>query len=159
MDETIKLRCISAKAECEKHILRIQTALKRLSNLFPLTEESLKSLCDEDMAVLDQFLYRFTKLQDCLGLRLIPALYLLLESETAVRPFIDILNRLEKLGVLTSAEDWQYFRSLRNNLAHEYPERTADIIYAINSLYESWQRFSVLYGRLIDTAEKTIQKS
>lgn len=82
----------------------------------------------------------------------------LLESETAVRPFIDILNRLEKLGVLTSVEDWQYFRSLRNNLAHEYPERTADIIYAINSLHTSWDRFSGLYGRLIDTAEKTIQK-
>ena len=123
-----------------------------------MTEEGLKNFSDEDMAVLDQFLYRFTKLQDCLGLRLIPTLYLLLEPETIARPFIDILNRLEKLGVLTSAEDWQYFRSLRNNLAHEYPERTADIIYAINSLHESWDRFSVLYGRLIDTAEKTIQK-
>lgn len=62
MDETTKLRCISAKEECEKHICRIQTALKQLNSLFPLTEESLKNLCDEDMAVLDQFLDRFTDL-------------------------------------------------------------------------------------------------
>ena len=156
MEEVIKLKCASALEECKKHIQRINTALKLLNSLFPLTEDRLNALSDEQTAVLDQFLYRVAKLQDCIGLRLIPAVYVLLENDTAVRPFIDILNRLEKLDVLTSANDWQYFRSLRNSLAHEYPERTEDIVNAINTLHASWDRFTALYLKLAATANKLI---
>ena len=89
-------------------------------------------------------------------MRLIPAVYALLESDTSAHPFIDILNRLEKLGVLTSAADWQYFRSLRNNFAHEYPERSEDIVNAINALYASWDRFMMLYMKLAAMAGKLL---
>lgn len=156
MDEIVKLKCASALEECKKHAQRINTALKFLEPLFPLTEAVLNALSDEQTAVLDQFLYRFAKLQDCIGLRLIPAVYALLESDTSAHPFIDILNRLEKLGVLTSAADWQYFRSLRNNFAHEYPERSEDIVDAINALYASWDRFMMLYMKIAATAGKLL---
>lgn len=156
MDEIVKLKCASALEECKKHAQRINTALKFLEPLFPLTEAVLNALSDEQTAVLDQFLYRFAKLQDCIGLRLIPAVYALLESDTSAHPFIDILNRLEKLGVLTSAADWQYFRSLRNNFAHEYPERSEDIVNAINALYASWDRFMMLYMKIAATAGKLL---
>lgn len=154
MDEVVKLKCASALEECKKHVQRINTALKFLEPLFPLTEEALNALSDEQTAVLDQFLYRFAKLQDCIGLRLIPTVYALLESDTSAHPFIDILNRLEKLGVLTSAEDWQYFRSLRNNFAHEYPDRPEDIVHGLNALYASWDRFMMLYMKIAATAGK-----
>ena len=156
MDEVIKLKCASALEECKKHVQRINTALKFLEPLFPLTEAVLNALSDEQTAVLDQFLYRFAKLQDCIGLRLIPAVYALLESDTSAHPFIDILNRLEKLGVLTSAADWQYFRSLRNNFAHEYPDRPEDIVHGLNALYASWDKFMMLYMKIAATAEKLI---
>ena len=156
MDEIVKLKCASALEECKKHAQRINTALKFLEPLFPLTEAVLNALSDEQTAVLDQFLYRFAKLQDCIGLRLIPAVYALLESDTSAHPFIDILNRLEKLGVLTSAADWQYFRSLRNNFAHEYPDRSEDIVNAINALYASWDRFMMLYMKIAATAGKLL---
>ena len=156
MDEVIKLKCASALEECKKHVQRINTALKFLASLFPLTEAVLNALSDEQTAALDQFLYRFAKLQDCIGLRLIPAVYALLESDTSAHPFIDILNRLEKLGVLTSAADWQYFRSLRNNFAHEYPDRSEDIVHGLNALYASWDKFMTLYMRIAVTAGKLL---
>lgn len=156
MDEVVKLKCASAVQECEKHVRRIEAALEILTPFFPFTEDRLNVLSDEQTAVLDQFLYRFAKLQDCIGLRLIPTVYALLENDTIVRPFIDILNRLEKLEILTSAEDWQYFRSLRNSLAHEYPDRVEDIVNAINTLYVSWDRFTALYMRLAVTAHKLL---
>ena len=156
MDEIVKLKCASALEECKKHIHRIDTARKFLEPLFPLTEGRLNALSDEQTAVLDQFLYRFAKLQDCIGLRLIPTVYSLLENDTTAHPFIDILNRLEKFGVLTSAVDWQYFRLLRNNFAHEYPERPDDIINGVNALYTSWDKFTALYSKLAATTEKLI---
>ena len=154
MDEVLKLKCASALEECKKHVQRINTALKFLEPLFPLTEAVLNALSDEQTAVLDQFLYRFAKLQDCIGLRLIPAVYALLESDTSAHPFIDILNRLEKLGILTSVADWQYFCSLRNNFAHEYPDRPEDIVHGVNALYASWDKFMMLYMKLAATAGK-----
>ncbi|MEL3901401.1 MAG: hypothetical protein P1P60_00990 [Treponema phagedenis] len=156
MDEVVRQKCCSALGECEKHRARIESALQRLTEFFPLTESVLNALDDEYIAVVDQFLYRFAKLQDCIGLRLIPPLYMLLEDDSAVRPFIDVLNRLEKLGVLTSVKDWQYFRVLRNSLAHEYPERAEDVTNAINALYSSWPCFRDLYLRLKETADHTL---
>ena len=156
MDEAIKLKCASALEECKKHTQRINTALKALIPFFPLTEDRLNALSDEKAAILDQFLYRFAKLQDCVGLRLIPAVYTLSENDTIVRPFIDILNRLEKLEILTSVEDWQFFRSLRNSFAHEYPDRAEDIVNAMNTLYASWDRFTALYMKLAVAANKLI---
>ncbi|UTC82346.1 hypothetical protein [Treponema denticola] len=152
MGEVERLKLISAKHECEKHEARILKALEILKPSFPLTKNSINSFGDDRVAVLDQFLYRFAKLQDCIGLRLIPALYEALENDDRALAFIDILNRLEKLGLLSSVNDWQFFRTLRNNLAHEYPEREEDFVEAINLLFFSWERFYTLYQPLIKAA-------
>lgn len=149
MGEVERLKLISAKDECEKHEARILKALEILKPSFPLTVNNINSFDDGRLAVLDQFLYRFAKLQDCIGLRLIPALYEALESDDRPLAFIDILNRLEKLGLLSSVNDWQFFRVLRNNLAHEYPEREEDTVEAVNLLFFSWERFYTLYQPLI----------
>ena len=135
MGEVERLKLISAKDECKKHEARILKALEILKPSFPLTVNNINSFGDDRVAVLDQFLYRFAKLQDCIGLRLIPALYEALENDDRAIAFIDILNRLEKLGLLSSVNDWQFFRALRNNLAHEYPEREEDVVEAINILF------------------------
>ena len=152
MGEVERLKLISAKDECEKHEARILKALEILKPSFPLTKNSINSFDDDRVAVLDQFLYRFAKLQDCIGLRLIPALYEALENDDRAIAFIDILNRLEKLGLLSSVNDWQFFRTLRNNLAHEYPEREEDVVEAVNLLFFSWERFYTLYQPLIKKA-------
>jgi hypothetical protein len=119
----------------------------KLSRVFPLTEQTFASLDDDTIEKMDQFLYRFTKLQDALGLRLFPALYRLLEEGDEPRPFLDVLNRLEKLGVLTSVREWQEFRALRNNLAHDYPESIAQTVATLNTLLERWPVMEALYTR------------
>ena len=157
MGEVERLKLISAKDECKKHEARILKALEILKPSFPLTVNNINSFDDGRVAVLDQFLYRFAKLQDCIGLRLIPALYEALESDDRPLAFIDILNRLEKLGLLSSVNDWQFFRTLRNNLAHEYPEREEDVVEAVNLLFFSWERFYTLYQPLIKKADDLIK--
>lgn len=72
--------------------------------------------------LVDQLLFRFTKLQDALGERLIPATLSLLQEPFEAWPMRDRLNRLEKLGVL-DVDQWLAWRDIRNRLAHEYPDQ------------------------------------
>lgn len=73
------------------------------------------------LCLVDQLLFRFTKLQDALGERLIPATLAQLAEPFEDWPMRDRLNRLEKLGYL-NADDWLRWRAVRNRLAHEYPD-------------------------------------
>lgn len=88
----------------------------------PLTENQLKQASPELIRLLDQFVLRFTKLQDTLGAHVLRqfATQILLEpvEETA---FIEVLNLLERRGYLM-ADQWALQRSTRNALTHEYPD-------------------------------------
>jgi len=135
----------SAIGECEAHILRIEGAAVRLESCFPLSAESFKGLSDDQVAVLDQFIYRFTKLQDAVGARLFPALAVLVIGDDEPRPFLDTLNRLEKAGALESLETWQTLRALRNSLAHEYPESVDQCSDTLNILFTDWKQLRSIF--------------
>jgi hypothetical protein len=117
------------------HLKRLLYAGDNIKSFFPLREDFIISLDDEGVGHLDQFIYRFMKLQDCMSLRMFPALLENLQEEYKTRSFLDILNRLEQLGVIESAYVWQELRETRNNFAHEYPENTKENIMALNELY------------------------
>jgi len=74
------------------------------------------------LRLADQILFRFTKLQDALGERLVPATLQQLTESFEDWPMRDRLERLEKLGYL-AVDDWLRWRELRNHLAHEYPDQ------------------------------------
>ena len=154
MEQDPKLKLSSAIKECDAHLFRIQRALKDLHTVFPLTVERFQHLDEEWIGKIDQFIYRFTKLQDAMGLRLFPTLYRLLEDDPTPKPFLDILNRLEKLGVVSRVEDWQEFRALRNNLAHEYPESIQQTVETLNVLFERWPVMESLYLQAKQVAER-----
>ena len=72
------------------------------------------------LRLADQILFRFTKLQDALGERLVPATLQCLAESFEEWPMRDRLDRLE--GYLR-VDDWLRWRELRNRLAHEYPNQ------------------------------------
>ncbi len=78
----------------------------------------------ELVRLTDQILFRFAKLQDAMGLRLIPSTLAALREPYEEWPMQDRLNRLEKLGFI-NAELWLEWREIRNRLAHEYPDDSA----------------------------------
>lgn len=135
----------AAIAEGDKHLYRLDAAHDRLEYLFPLTVDSLKNLPDDVVETLDQFIYRFTKLQDCMGNRLLSALYSLTGSDDSPLPFIDMLNQLEKLHIIPSTDDWMDLRNQRNNLAHEYPESELQQVLALNALFTGWISLRSMY--------------
>jgi hypothetical protein len=111
--------------QCERHLHHLKHALASLSALLPVTPHSLSLMDDEMVQDWDQFVLRFTKLQDAIGARLLPAVLSFLQEPYEDRPMLDKLHRLEKLGYLPNVESWNTLRSIRNHFAHDYPQDDA----------------------------------
>lgn len=150
MSEELTATIESAMKEGYAHLDRLHESHSRLRELHPFTETSLKSIDKEAVLYLDQFIYRFTKLQDSMARRLLPSLYSLLEADTEPKPFLDVLGRLEQLNVISSVETWQRFRNLRNNLAHDYPESLQQTALTINELIETWKDLESMFTGACD---------
>jgi len=82
--------------QCERHLHHLKHALGSL--VLPITASNLSTMSDETVQDWDQFVLRYTKLQDAIGSRLFPAVLTLLQEPYEDKPMIDKLNRLEKLG-------------------------------------------------------------
>lgn len=76
----------------------LTAALKSLDSVLSMTAERFGHLTDVQVHALDQFILRFTKLQDVMGNRFFPAILQYLQEQYEERPMLDKLNRLEKLG-------------------------------------------------------------
>jgi len=81
----------------------------------PLTIERVASLAtDEDLAEkVEAFTSRFSRLQDTVGDKLLPAWLNALGEQTGAA--IDNLDKAEKLGVLASADQWLEIRATQKS--------------------------------------------
>ena len=119
----------SALAEQDGNFFHIHHALEKLKPYLPVTPLHLD---DRDIVEhIDQMIFRFMKIQDGMGRRLIPLIVEMMEADTSEMTFLDKLNRLEKFGLIAPGE-WNAYRKIRNDLAHTYPEEKEDLADAIN---------------------------
>jgi len=61
---------------------------------------------------------------------------------------LDVLDRLEKLKLIHSAERWLDYRNLRNILTHEYPDNRDDIIDGIRVALTAFGEIKLLLQEL-----------
>jgi len=108
--------------ENESHKEKIKNSVEKLKSKIPLSFKVFENLSEDEITYLDQILFRFTKMQDSIGGRLLPSLYNYLEDSSTRIPFLDILHFMEKQSIIPSTEIWIFFRNLRNNLSQKYPE-------------------------------------
>ena len=102
----------------------------------PLDAISYQQLTDDEIEHIDQFLFRFAKLQDTIGEKLFQLLLEFFKEEnTRNKPFIDLLNRLEQLGILEDKNVWLELRKTRNNIAHQYEDEPQQATEALNAIY------------------------
>ena len=128
---------------CDKHILRINEALKDLSSTLPLTAENYIQLDRDQIRCIDQFIFRFSKLQDAMGAKIFRFILEYLDEDVTSLPMRDILNRLERFQILPHANEWLYIRELRNEIAHDYPMMENDVIRILNELFS---KVEIMYG-------------
>ncbi len=109
---------------CDLHMARLNTALSGTSHLFPMSPKILENMPDTDLAMLNMLTTRFSSLQDTIGHKIFPLVVeLFLEENPSDKSFIDILNKMEKIGALENKELWNKFREIRNSITHEYPDQ------------------------------------
>ena len=145
----INLRVEKLIAECDKHLARINHAYGKMAVFMPLDAARYQVLSDDEIEHIDQFLFRFAKLQDAMGEKLfILLLEFLLEENPKNKPFIDVLNRLEQLALLDDKNVWLELRQIRNNIAHQYEDEPQQAAEALNAIYSAKINLEKIYTSL-----------
>lgn len=151
--EVLALRLQDAWCECERNAYHLCQALALLDPIMPITGDRYTQLTDDEVRVMDQFIFRFTKLQDAMGNHLFPAILNYLQEPYEDRPMLDKLNRLEKLAYIASTEAWQGIRSTRNKFSHDYPDDAEKNAALINIASEA----SELMCHILASIEKKLR--
>ena len=120
--------------ECDKHIQRIEEAYADISYKIPLSTKDYINLDKDSVQALDQYIFRFSKLQDTMGDKIFKLIFSLYSETNESIPFLDMLNQLEKLGYLYSSKEWITLRKIRNDIAHQYDDEPEESSQAINSI-------------------------
>lgn len=132
--------------ECKLHSLVLVDALTETRNWLPFNANTVQHLTKEQLRTLDQLAYRFTKLQDTLGQKVLPTIFELAQEPIAPdATFVEKLNWLERMGALPSAEEWKQLRVARNAIAHEYPDDYELRASAINRFFDGAIQLLKLY--------------
>lgn len=134
--------------EIQLHFSRVEAIMPEITSWLPLKVDDFNNT--EKVKTIDSFIYRFIKIQDKMGEKLFPAVLMALQEYDPGMPFIDILNRLEKLRLLPSADEWIEFRSLRNTLTHEYPDNEDEIIEAIVLALDAYKEMLSIFNKMAE---------
>ncbi|MDP2815352.1 MAG: hypothetical protein Q8O19_01570, partial [Rectinemataceae bacterium] len=112
------------------------------------------SLEPAQRAILDAYLKRFSSIQDMLGAKIFPLLLAI--SGIGAQRMSDVLENVEKEGIIDSLDSWIELLEIRNDLEHEYPDSLSDalkdLMFCVDSygkikLYcENSSAFAARYG-------------
>ncbi len=130
-----KLRIKQLIDECEKHRRRVERAHINMSLFMPVDGEQFASLSEDQIEHIDQYIYRFSKLQDTLGDRVFKTLLSAVGETVKNKTFIDIFNRLDELEIVSDYDKWAELRKIRNEISHEYDSTNDEIAQKLNRIY------------------------
>ena len=139
--------------ECNMHKKRLQSAKAKLKPMIPLTLEAYEDMDDMFSMVIDQMIFRFSKLQDTLGDKVFSKLLELSGEDVKKMTFLDKLNRLEELEILTK-ERWMHLREYKNEIALEYSFNQDEVVDSINLVYEKSSELVAI----LDKVEKFVEE-
>lgn len=154
MNVSARSKLDSAFRECELHAKILAEDLDEHGDS-EYSAASIEALSKARLRLLDQMAYRFTKLQATLGEQVLPMLLDLAEEPLAPdAPFAQKLQRLERIGIIPSAEQWRELRIARNTIAHEYPDAPELKAAALNQFVRSAADLLQFWEHVADQARQ-----
>ncbi|MFK7780591.1 MAG: nucleotidyltransferase domain-containing protein [Candidatus Gracilibacteria bacterium] len=139
--------------ECDKHLQRIEEAYSDIKSSLPLSVEKYKILSKDEVQDIDQYLYRFSKLQDKLGQKIFRVVLSMYEPSFENIPFLDLLHKLEKLDFLENTKEWINLRDKRNKIAHQYDDEAYEMTQAINDIFNQKDILKAVYVKFKKQSE------
>jgi len=121
--------------EADKHIEKLKRIKKELNKYYPLDVDKFEDFNENQKDKIDILIFRFMKLQDLIGEKIIKSYfeYNLIETN---QPFIKLLSLLEKEEIL-EVDKFRELRTIRNKIAHDYPYDFYTLIEGINGVLEN----------------------
>jgi hypothetical protein len=113
--------------EADRHIEHIIEAKDELT----LPIESYEKLSKLERFALNTLIFRFSKLQDLLGVKIFREFLEFSGLSMEDVSFFDILKLIEKEKIC-DIDNWNELRKIRNDIAHDYPEEFDEMIERIN---------------------------
>lgn len=144
--------------ECDKHVLRIGESYEDLKECMPLSADSYAKLDKKYVQAIDQYLFRFSKLQDTIGNKVFKTIMSIYEDNIQEIPFIDLLNKLEKMEFLTSSKEWTNLRQMRNDISHQYEDEPESMSKSINIIVAHKDVLIRIYIKIKNKYKKDIEK-
>ena len=81
-----------------------------------------------------------------MGEKVLPLILVLAQEPiSSTATFVEKLNRLERIGVMPSADEWKQLRVARNAVAHEYPDDLELRASAINRFLAGAKQLNLQY--------------
>ena len=130
---------------CKILDLHFDRAEKAFQEIQHIKLDSGAFLDFEHIKTIDTFIYRFLKIQDYMGVKLFPAVLNALGEFKSNMSLKDMLNKLERLELMPSADKWMGYREIRNILTHEYPDNEDEIIEAITLALTAYEEIRNIY--------------
>ncbi len=140
----LKLKLVNIIYECNQHRDMIDHVYQKIASYLPLSEDDYSHFDKDMIGYIDQFLFRFSKLQDSMGEKLFSTMLLLVGEDMSKKPFIDMLNRLEKMELLYT-NDWLQLRKIRNDVTHEYSSNVSEVVGSLNAIFCAQKDLLAIY--------------
>ena len=138
--------------ECDKHVEKLTDAKEYLKPIMPLSMENYLNIDKFQSSFIDQLNFRFSKLQDTIEESILKGILIKFMVNVEKMTFLDILNRLEKLGILDK-DRWLELREVRNEIAHEYSFNQDEVVDNINLIYNKSEELVLIYKELCNFIE------
>ncbi len=139
-------------AKVELHKSRAKSALAEIQAWSSFGSEIFEDF--EKIKTVDTFIYRFIKLQDIMGDKLFKIFLDEIGEYKDNMSLLDVLDKLEKFGIVDDAYSWMEYRTLRNKLEHEYPNNEEDVIEGIYLAIEAFLKIEAIFENIIEYKNK-----
>jgi hypothetical protein len=121
----------------ERCATRLERSVTRLQGLFPLDPVRLQSLAPQNQDDIDAFLKRFEQLVLSCRIRSSPGVAILEGESLHELSRRDVTELMERLGAIPSAKEFRNLVTIRNRLAHLYPEDPARQAGNLNGAFQA----------------------
>lgn len=117
---------------CEQRIKKLSYSIGKSQPLFPLTEECVGKLTDEQEETIDALILRYSQCVSMIQDQLFRGIAYLEQEDLSDKSNRDKALLMEKLGAIKSAEEFGTAAVLRNKFSHHYPEEVTARVERLN---------------------------